>query len=496
MSHRIPVLPPEHRPAFVAVLTLLALSAAVAATASARPLQPPELGELEAACTTDNPNLVTSLYARGGNYEDPALLAFRDSRPDTNETGHVTLATQRQIGATYGLAYVPSARSLFVGAFHKRGTAFGPGGPGAIYRVDLASGAVAQWLTVPGVGIDQHDRAGGYWPDNRARNFVGAISLGDVEASPDGTELYVMNLLDRQIYRYRLADKALLGRIPTGPGAASWAPEARPFGLAVWRGRLYHGVIRTAYRSQDRSELEAYVYESALDGGGMREVNRFGLDYARGNAVTNASARWQPWKDGYNSSGGTGRLGFSVFPQPMLTDIEFADNGDMILGFRDRNGDMTFFDPGGRNPPGEGTGIPAGDIVLARYNGDTWTTDPEPEFYRQDGGPRTNPVHQETGFGGLARVGLRDVVVTMGLAPLRISSGGGFWFDNRTGNDVGREELYGYQSQVNFGKANGLGDVEVLCWHRSSRRPPPPPPPPDPPPPLPRRLPRPLPPPR
>jgi len=217
--------------------------------------------------------------------------------------------------------------------------------------------------------------------------------------------------------------------------------------------------VHSAYASQSGDDLAAYVYETEPDGSQVRLVTQFSLDFPRGDAVANLPARWLPWKDGYNAIG-PGQLG--VYPQPMLTDIEFADNGDMILGFRDRYGDMTFFDPGGRNPPGEGTGIPAGDIVLAHYNGDTWDAQTTPEYFPEDFGPNAG-VHDETGFGGLARVTKADVVVTTGLAPLRISSGGSYWFNNQTVANTAREEIYNFTSEVNFGKANGLGDVEIVC---------------------------------
>jgi hypothetical protein len=348
---------------------------------------------------------------------------------------------------------------LYVGAFQKRGTAYGPGGPGMIYRIDVATNEVSQWLSVPNVGTDRHDPSDDYWPDTSARNLAGIMSLGDIDLSPDESELAVMNLYDRKIYRYRVDDKAFLGTIELGSSNETWANQARPFALKSWNGKLYHGLVHSAYASQDPAELQAYVYETNPDGSSVRLVMQAPLDFDRGDAVQNLPARWLPWKDGYNAIG-PGQLG--VYPQPILADIEFADNGDMILGFRDRNGDMTFFNPGGQNPPGEGTAIPAGDIVIARFNGSTWDPEFAPEFFEEDYGPNRN-VHDETGFGGLARVETANIVITMGLAPLRISSGGGYWFDMDSGDNTGREELYAYDSTVNFGKANGLGDVELVC---------------------------------
>jgi len=440
-----------------AILALLAVFACVPSPAAA---QAP-IDRFEQACGTDNPFFVTTCYARGAQWDEPALVAFRDT-PDNS--GQSVLATMRQIGAAYGVAYQPAEKAVYVAAYHKRGSPFGPsGGPGTIYRVDLTSGAVGPWLEVPNTGRDQHERADNYWPDTRARNFAGTLGLGDIDLNDDGSELYVMNLLERQIFRYRMADKGLIGRIQIGSAGEGWSSQARPFGLKVWQGKLYHGLVHTAYQSQDRGDLSAFVYQSDLDGSNMRMVNRFSLDYGRGNVFGNVPARWWPWKDGYNATR-PGPLG--AYPQPMLSDIEFADNGDMILGFRDRNGDMTFFDPGGRNPPGEGTSIPAGDILLGRFNGDTWDTATSPEFFAQDAGPglgATSAAHDESSFGGLARVQGVDHVVNSALAPERISSGGGYWFDNTNGRNTAREEIYNYRSEVNYGKANGLGDVEILC---------------------------------
>ncbi len=444
--------------ALSSVLLLAVLAATVAPTPASA--QPP-VERFEQSCDTGNPYFVTTLFARGNNWDEPALIAFHDT-PDNSE--HVVLATMRQIGSCYGLAYQPVEKALYVAAYHKRGSPFGPqGGPGTIYRVDLSSGAIANWVEVPGVGRDQHDKSGDYFPDTRARNLAGNVGLADVDLSDDGTELFVTNLMERRIYRYQVSDKKLLGQIDIGSSGQGWASQARAFGLKVREGKLYHGVVNTAFKSQESGDLRAFVYESDLDGSNMRQVSDFSLDYERGHIWGNTSARWLPWKDGYNS---IVRGPIGSYPQPMLSDIDFADNGDMIIAFRDRFGDMTFYDPGGRNPPNEGTGIPAGDLLLGRYNGSTWDTSPVPEYYDEDAGPgvgRKTSTHDESCFGGVARVQGVDKTVITGMAPERISSGGAYWFMNESGSNPAREEIYNIRSEVNYGKANGLGDVEILC---------------------------------
>jgi hypothetical protein len=452
---------------FVAATALIAVVLAATTPVAAPVAAQIPVDQIYDSCGSSNPYFVTTCFARGGNQDEPALVAFRDTpeNPDSDMSDHIVLAYARDIGSAFGLAHHHGERALLIAALHKRGSAFGPnGGPGSIYRLDMNTGSVSTWHEVPNAGNDTHEPDDNYFPDNGARNGVGVIGLGGLALSDDGSEVFVMNLLGRQIHRLRYSDKALLGQIEVGSAGETWANDARPFAVKVWRGKLYHGVVRSGYRSQDEDEIEALVYESDPDGGNMRVVNRFPLAYDRGNIVANSSARWRPWKDGYSTLTPGAQLG--AYPQPMLTDIEFGENGDMYVGLRDRNGDMTFFDPGGRNPPGEGTGIPGGDTVMSRYNGDTWDTTTVPEFFFEDNGPlrgQFRGTHQETGFGGLAIVHGANLLVATGLAPIDASTGGAYWFNTEDGTTARRETLYDFESQVNFGKANGLGDVEGFC---------------------------------
>ncbi len=469
----------RNTPSRLAIGSLIITAAVFAAFASSTGWRPIETGQdepptipisvedLQAACQTRNPYLVTPCYARGEQWDEPALVAFRDT--DDNSDHHV-LATHGQIGATNGTAYDPDRHFLYVAAYFKRGTALGPLGIGGIYMLDLESGTVEEWTTVPDAGRDMHAPEGEYWPDTRAQNSIGIVGLGDIEYGGDD-ELFVMNLWEREIFRYRTTDKALVQRIPIGAVDEPWyGSNARPFALAVQGGRLYHGVVNSAWRPRDDSAIEALVYSSEYDGSDMREVARFSLDHPRDAALRagfggGISGRWRAWRDGYNSV--SGNPGFGVYPQPMLADLAFTNDGDMILGMRDRFGDMTFFDPSGANPPGEGAGIPAGDILIGRRDGDRWTVEPNPEFFSEDAGPglgESRAVHDETGFGGLAHIPVTDRIITLGLAPERISSGGAYWFESDDGDNTAREQLYAWDPDYpNFGKANGLGDVELLC---------------------------------
>jgi hypothetical protein len=354
---------------------------------------------------------------------------------------------------------------LYAAAHHKRGTHFGPSGPGAIYAIDLATGNVSTFAVVPNVGSDSHDPTDDFFPDLTGRFSAGRTSLGDLDISPDGTELAVVNLDDRRIYRFRVSDGELLGSFAHGAAQEPWASEdARPYGLGYRGDRLYHGVVRTDESGQNPDNTAAFVYESATDGGGMTLVASAGLKYDRGWVwVDDGIATWNPWLDPPGQVARTnGR-----YPMPMLSDIEFTSAADqMILGLRDRFGDETFYTtPPNSPPPGERIyNTPAGDIVAAWTSQPGWNVQTAPEFYVDDYGPRGNrDGHEETAYGGLAVLPGQNVVVSSANSPLRISSAGALWLSTESGTEPGREELYRFGVGDNFGKANGLGDVEVLC---------------------------------
>ena len=417
-------------------------------------LDPALLTRFAEACPSDNPFFITSCYSIGAAVGDAAVVAFRDT-PD--ETDHHVLARSEQVGATYGLAHHPGSHYVFIAAYQKRGTAYGPGGPGAVYRLDMRDDSVETFIDVPNVGTDLHDPTNNYWPDMPAIPTIGKTSLGDIDLDASGETLYVVNLFDRRIHRYSTRDGSPLGTISIGAAGLPWEDDARPFGLKVWQGRLFHAVVNAAEATQANADLRGHIYASDLDGGGMREVSSFELVYPRDAP----EPPFEPWHDVFSAQGGRD-------PMPMISDIEFADNGDMIIGIRDRLGDMTFMDDNSNgNPPGEFPGRPGGDILLAQRqlgpgggaDDDLWAAIiPQPETFIDNTGG-----HGETSFGGLGRVGALDRVVMTGLSPLRIYTGGAYWFDNSGGAPVAREELYALTDRDNFGKANGLGDVEILC---------------------------------
>lgn len=411
---------------------------------------------------SDNPYLATTVFMRGRSQEDgPSVLAFRNT--DDNSDQHL-LAAAADVGAVYGLAYHGRDEVLYAGAFHKRGTHFGPAGAGAIYALHLRTGDVRVFAIVPDAGGDTHDPSGDYFPDQPARFMTTRVSLGDLELKDDGTELYVTNLFNRRVYAFSVPDGRLLGGFDHGAASEDWAEDARVFGLGYRDGWLYHGVVRTAESSQDRDELEARVYESKPDGSRMRLVASSPIAFERGWVWPGTGrAIWNPWRDPPGQLSSTG----GRFPMPILADIDFSPAGHiMVLGFRDRFGDQTFYTtPPNQPPPGEQIhNTPAGDILPAFPANDLWHVQTLPEYFSGDYGPNERGNHDETSYGGVAVIPWLQTVVMSANSPLVISSAGGVWLDLASGRDTAREQVYVYNPRFpSFGKANGLGDVELLC---------------------------------
>ena len=418
------------------------------------------------ACNTDNPYLVSPCYrgilraASDSKFSPsaPSVILFNDTPNDIPE---YPLATYRQIGTVWGLGFRRQEPALYAAAFMKRQLPFGPGGPGAIYRIDMKDASIKAFATVPNAGSDPHAADMGE-PDKLARQFVGKSSLGDLDVSEDGKLLFVMNLTDKKIYRYAMPDGQLVGSIDFGAAQETWAADGRPFALAVHDGKLYHGVVHSAELSRDRNDLAAYVYESDLDGGHMRQVARVPLTYSRGSVRLGADSRkmpvsWQIWKEDLSQP--RPYFYYALYPQPMLTDIEFDNEKNMVLGLRDRTSDTTagYLEYRYADKFQEQLAIGIGDTLQGTYNGSTWDFAPSPEHYRDD----VPFMGDESTTGGLSSIWWTDSVVSsaIGLQEPGIDSApaeGFLWFDNKTGGKQRLEQACAelYLKPLGTGQAN------------------------------------------
>jgi len=290
----------------------------------------------------------------------------------------------------------------------------------------------------------------------------------------------------------------------------------RPFALKYRHGKLYIGSVTTGEGSGAVSmaedylgnvaytDLWSYVWElTPSTGFTSTPVLQFPLNYPKGTNTDSFDEKWRPWSNtmpAANVSVGNG--GQWSLAQPMLTGIEFDVEGSMILAFRDRSGDQGGFKNQMLSSLTTRTAMAFGDQLRAyknpltctfelEYNAKEGPNSPKAatagadggsqsqnynqgpgggEFYYQDGievynnTPTTTDVryHLNTAQGGLALLpGMEEVTATY-MDPLAIWSGGISWMNNNDGTNKRDYQLYAGTDIGDIGKANGLGDIELL----------------------------------
>lgn len=483
----------------------------------------------------DNPMMLTGCYVGGDQNNDlPVLVSFPYAAGSARETGgapftdfdqpaHGNEATARQIGTTWGLAYAKSSRLIYASAFMKKHTGYGPAGTGAIYRIDRSNNTVSLFADLNSIfgpataGANAHDQ-NDFDRDNgnAAWNAVGKTSLGGMDVASDEKKLYVMNLADRQLYELPLdvtpnASNIRRSQVPLNPPGCPSASDVRPFAVKYSGEQIYVGMVCSAESTitpaapdGNVGALRAYVYSvnPATLNFSTNPVFQTPLNYPRRCAdsaqlgVANCfSATWRTWTPVYRNIGNSTDIGLpnlarGIYPQPMLTDLAF-DNGNLILGLRDRAGDQ--FGNATLDNPAENAlryyGVSAGDTLRAcgsaasgwmlesngRCGGGgaaTQNTGEGPgggEFYFRD---ESLPYTDEIFMGGMAQIpGFPDVMVNA-FDPIPIFDldnlfdGGPRWLSNSSGRL--RKTYRVYNGDIAgligpLGKANGLGDLTPLC---------------------------------
>ncbi len=443
-------------------------------------------------------------------------------------TPYASCARYAQIGSTWGLTYQRTTGRVFASTVLKRHSGLGPLGVNGIYVANPnVAGSGAGWYNGINAGSIPSNSARGLTgtgnditPDVAAFGLVGKVGFGDIDTSEDDTTLYVTNLADRKLYAIDIAsvDAKLVGYTPTAynipdPGCTNGI--ARPWAVSTHRGFVYVGVVCTAeLPGSTADDLSAHVY--ALDpSSGTWSASLFDapLNYSKGCTFFTNECLWQTWTDSwldaagqpnFNTPGRADPYAQGYRPMPILSDIEFDEEGYMILGFLDRSGHML----GHRNAiPVAGstdqlTGMAGGDLLIAAppsFPGGKYILEADGRVGNRlstgtgisttgEGGPVSgqgphNPLngvgpggeffwderialnHSETSSGGLAYLpGSKEVTVSV-MDPIQYDSGGVSWYNSQTGGPGRDYEIYFDASAdaITAGKGNGIGDMELLC---------------------------------
>jgi hypothetical protein len=435
----------------------------------------------------------------------------------------ISLATASQIGSVWGNAYQRETKTLILSEFLKRHSGLESNGLGSLYLVNLNTNTVSTYINVENFDINLGSSAlsGRTLPasattssaDPLAFSNVGKIGIGGISLSDDGKVLWGVNLNTKQLFSFNIGNPIKASSAVSSADFASYSiptPNctngvARPWAVHFHEGYVYVGVICSGETSGTVSDMYAYVYRfnvSTLTWDSS-PVFSTSLDYTKGyvHISYTSYSKWESWANNFTDIHDAGTAGSpsatrKIRPQPILSDIEFDKSGNMILGFMDRTGHQT-----GRNnvdPNGNATlynGYVSGEILYLQANGSGgyvlesnggFSGDPTgfgvgnlqgPEggeyfagdFYDGELTPGSGiivQIHQETAQGGLAYHGKRNEIVATHMDPLNIWSGGTarHYVSNGYSNDTMRYEVYNTVTpNGTFGKANGLGDVELIC---------------------------------
>ncbi|GAB3960792.1 hypothetical protein GCM10028805_58850 [Spirosoma harenae] len=487
----------------------------------------------------DAPPLTTSYYVSGDPLAMGSSIANEHTMVSlpfsaTGATPSVSpLADAYQIGSIWGLAFQRETNKLFSAAFLKRHTGLGPAGLGGIYvtttsgtpststYVDLEEAPFSLTLGASVVGTRTLPSSGTVSSnDDTAFDAVGKVGLGGLALSSDGATLYAVDLFNRQLLALAVGNpvKATLTAsdltkisIPD-PGCTNGV--ARPFAVHVHDGKVYVGVICTGETSGTNADLFAHIYIMPEQGTMLSTSPTFSfrLNYSKGKIHTNDAVLGSAWETWTTTFSGL-HLGAQITagtriarPQPILSDLDFADNGDMILGFMDRGGHQLGYKQ--RNPtqpsvPPYFNGYIGGDLLRAHFDGTNWvlenngvvgslvtasdSTGQGPgqpiaggytsgkEFFYEENYAEASDIHQETAMGSIAIVPGHNQTIATVIDPISIWAGGFTRFNNTTGAGPTEERVQLYSTiatgtgpaeggnPATFGKTNGLGDIEPLC---------------------------------
>lgn len=341
----------------------------------------------------NNPTLVTCSSDLGtgattnvGAFTVPsAVNNFTNFTPTSTKIG-----SSRDLGSVFGIG-VDRQRNTFYGTYVRRHAEYGAAGAvNAIYRINLDNpGTVTTFVTLPGT-LPAHDATpvggyGAYSGDTSIFDKVGRIGLGDVDVTPDGSTLLAVDMDETAPKLYFVPIQGAGNAVtagspssiaiprPTSVGGVACPGTWHPMGIGARGNRILIGgtcgaentVSPAAPRGGDPTQSTMFVleYSGALNGSGsFSTIWGTALSYERGCVYLEydtgrlpcdprvsqvggvLSADWAAWNEYpylYTPSGETGLLGSN--PQAMVSNIEIADNGDLVLGLRDRFGDQAKF---------------------------------------------------------------------------------------------------------------------------------------------------------
>ncbi len=404
-----------------------------------------------------NPEIVLTCFVQddyGVNGQVATIIGLDHNF--TNTSSVKKYADKSETGSVWGLDYSLTKNLIYSASFVKQYSALTPHGLGAIFQTTTGNNPTTSLfanLTTLGVDVGQLTVT-----DVNDCNYgaqVGKKGLGGLAVSDDGLNLYVVN-----IYNNTLVKVPTTGANPSNtieyaipdPGCSDG--DARAFALNSYNGKYYVGVTCTAESSLNSSNTSMHVYE--FDPNSTIFTLIFSSSYNKGH-----------WYDAPANSFNT---------MHWLTDLDFTDDGNMLLSLSDRVGHRYCSNNGRLDHQ-----FP--DLLMAWNDNGVWTLEDNGtagslsgsgvgntegpgggEFFGFDFWPSGPTYHPETALGSIYVLpGTNQVISTTYDPHFNSYSGGLHRYNTTDGTKVDFKELYTSDYQLNLGKATGFGDISSLC---------------------------------
>ena len=402
----------------------------------------------------------------------PNIGAFNNN--GTIPAKRTTLAKIEDTGAVWGTAWKKGTKDIFLAANIKRYVEL-KGNAGAIYKVDNANN-ITLFTTVPNVTTAAANtaiaaRTYAFNKDKEILPYVGRQGLGDIDINEAETELYVVNMNTKELVVIDATNGAILKSvaIPNPYGASCPAEDVRPWAVKARGTDVFIGsVCESKITDNVGAAIQKYngaIVQTMTQTNTLRYLRPRG--YKPNNRAQDDGYRYSNWSD------------LSYRNGPMLTDIEFTNAGDLVLGYTSRVAYNRI-------------GALQGDIRKMCLNANGTYTDESSDVVQTNCGTHTvnyagNPTdyfefyigdyfganlgesgHPDTASGALAQApGAPNIIVGM-------IDGTDWWqpgaiglYSNTTGDKIGAQAVIDNRVEGErnpyAGKAGGLGDVELLC---------------------------------
>jgi len=420
----------------------------------------------------------------------------KDSIPE-GESNNDVVTTDTPIeetGSVWGLAYNNTDNTFYTTAVVRRHVAVGAKGTGAIYQ--RKDGETTLFTTIENTGTLPINRNIDLGHDI-VFNEVGRVGLGDIDISSDHKKLYTINLNTNTFIEIDIdnPDNKNYYAIGNPFGSDTNCSEVRSWAIGQHNGKIYVGSVCTndktkgAYISEFNGSSFSPFHNIPLDmkGENSLDVNQLNNSNVQ---VWPDNQRWEAWISDYSTTlfNKDNDITRSSLPTPILSDIVFDENENMILGFIDR----TALQTGTNNlsPDSNDTKFykydSAGDIYKVCKTTLGYVNEGQegclqhdlnaiapayPEFFVDEewnGDVADSARHKEIALGGLAYVQGSKTLVSSAFDPTSLdattyNTSGLIWMDTVEGTKIAGQKIVGGQTDLTYnGKSGGIGDIEIL----------------------------------